>query len=87
MSDMMWGGRFTKAEEKNALDFNASISYDCRMYREDIAGSIAHAKMLAAHRIISKEDQGRRSPRVFSLSKKRSMKGHSLSPSNSKRFI
>ena len=53
MSDMMWGGRFTKAEEKNALDFNASISYDCRMYREDIAGSIAHAKMLAAHGIIS----------------------------------
>lgn len=57
MSDMMWGGRFTKAEEKNALDFNASISYDCRMYREDIAGSVAHAKMLAAHGIISKEDQ------------------------------
>lgn len=56
MSDMMWGGRFTKAEEKNALDFNASISYDCRMYREDIAGSRAHAKMLAAHGIISKED-------------------------------
>ena len=53
----MWGGRFTKAEEKNALDFNASISYDCRMYREDIAGSIAHAKMLAAHGIISAEDQ------------------------------
>ncbi len=57
MSDMMWGGRFTKAEEKNALDFNASISYDCRMYREDIAGSIAHAKMLAAHGIISEEDR------------------------------
>lgn len=52
----MWGGRFTKAEEKNALDFNASISYDCRMYREDIAGSRAHAKMLAAHGIIAKED-------------------------------
>lgn len=56
MSDMMWGGRFTKAEEKNALDFNASISYDCRMYKEDIAGSKAHAKMLARHGIISKED-------------------------------
>lgn len=57
MSDMMWGGRFTKAEEKNALDFNASISYDCRMYKEDIAGSKAHAKMLARHGIISEEDQ------------------------------
>ena len=56
MSDMMWGGRFTKAEEKNALDFNASISYDCRMYKEDIAGSKVHAKMLARHGIISKED-------------------------------
>ena len=56
MSDMMWGGRFTKAEEKNALDFNASISYDCRMYKEDIAGSKAHAKMLALHGIISEED-------------------------------
>ena len=55
MSDMMWGGRFTKAEEKNALDFNASISYDCRMYKEDIAGSTAHAKMLARHGIISEE--------------------------------
>ena len=57
MRENMWRGRFTKAEEKNALDFNASISYDCRMYREDIAGSIAHAKMLAAHGIISAEDQ------------------------------
>ena len=57
MSDMLWGGRFTKAEEKNALDFNASISYDCRMYKEDIAGSKAHAKMLARHGIISEEDR------------------------------
>lgn len=69
MSDMMWGGRFTKAEEKNALDFNASISYDCRMYREDIAGSIAHAKMLAAHGIISKEDQEKITKGLFSIKK------------------
>lgn len=69
MSDMMWGGRFTKAEEKNALDFNASISYDCRMYREDIAGSIAHAKMLAAHGIISKEDQEKISKGLLSIKK------------------
>lgn len=70
MSDMMWGGRFTKAEEKNALDFNASISYDCRMYREDIAGSIAHAKMLAAHGIISKEDQEKITKGLLSIKKK-----------------
>lgn len=69
MSDMMWGGRFKKAEEKNALDFNASISYDCRMYREDIAGSIAHAKMLAAHGIISKEDQEKITKGLLSIKK------------------
>lgn len=69
MSDMMWGGRFTKAEEKNALDFNASISYDCRMYREDIAGSIAHTKMLAAHGIISKEDQEKITKGLLSIKK------------------
>lgn len=69
MSDMMWGGRFTKAEEKNALDFNASISYDCRMYREDIAGSIAHAKMLAAHGIISKKDQEKITKGLISIKK------------------
>lgn len=83
MSEMMWGGRFTKAEEKNALDFNASISYDCRMYREDIAGSIAHAKMLAAHSIISAEDQ-EKSQRVSRKSRNRSMRDSLTSPSNSK---
>lgn len=52
----MWGGRFTKAEDKEAQDFNASISFDCRMYKEDIAGSLAHAAMLAHHHIISQKD-------------------------------
>ena len=52
----MWGGRFSKAEEKSTQDFNASISFDCRMYREDIAGSLAHAKMLADCGIISEKD-------------------------------
>lgn len=56
MSDMMWGGRFQKAEERSALEFNASISFDCRMYREDIAGSLAHAAMLARQGILTKED-------------------------------
>lgn len=56
MSEMMWGGRFRKAEEKSTLDFNASVSYDCRMYKEDIAGSLAHASMLADRGIISKKD-------------------------------
>lgn len=52
----MWGGRFTKAEAQSALEFNASIPFDWRMYREDIAGSMAHAKMLADHGIISEKD-------------------------------
>lgn len=56
MSKAMWGGRFTKAEDKEAQDFNASISFDCRMYKEDIAGSLAHAAMLAHHHIISQKD-------------------------------
>lgn len=56
MSEAMWGGRFTKAEDREAQDFNASISFDCRMYKEDIAGSLAHAAMLAHHHIISQKD-------------------------------
>ena len=56
MSEAMWGGRFKKAEEKSTLDFNASISFDCRMYWEDIASSLAHAAMLEHHGIISQKD-------------------------------
>ena len=56
MSDMMWGGRFQKEENKNAAAFNASISFDMRLYKEDIAGSIAHGGMLADNGIITKED-------------------------------
>ena len=69
MSDMMWGGRFTKAEETNALELNASKSYHCPMSREDTAGSIAHAKMLAAHGIISKEDQEKITKGLISIKK------------------
>ena len=58
----MWGGRFTKGEEKSALDFNASIGFDWRMYREDIRGSIAHVNMLSKHGIISKEDKEKTIP-------------------------
>lgn len=54
--EKMWAGRFTKALDKTADDFNSSIHTDCRMYRQDIAGSIAHAEMLAAKNIISRED-------------------------------
>ena len=54
--DKMWAGRFSKALDKTADDFNSSLRVDCRMYREDIEGSMAHAAMLGAQGIIPKKD-------------------------------
>lgn len=48
----IWAGRFTKEIDERANDFNSSISFDARMYREDIEGSIAHAIMLGECKII-----------------------------------
>lgn len=52
----LWGGRFAKSTDVMVEEFTSSISFDNRMYRQDIAGSIAHAKMLAKCGIISQED-------------------------------
>ena len=52
----LWGGRFTKETDKLVNDFNASIGFDKRLYKQDIAGSIAHATMLGDCNIIPKED-------------------------------
>ena len=52
----MWAGRTDGATEKIADDFNSSIHFDCRMYRQDITGSMAHAAMLAAKGIITQLD-------------------------------
>ncbi len=52
----MWTGRTDGQTSKIADDFNSSIKFDCRMYREDIIGSMAHASMLGAKNIISKAD-------------------------------
>ena len=52
----MWAGRFSKSLDKKADDFNSSISFDSRMYKQDITGSMAHAAMLAARSIITQED-------------------------------
>lgn len=52
----MWGGRFSKTTDPLVEDFHSSISFDKRLYKEDIAGSIAHARMLGSQNIISKED-------------------------------
>ncbi len=52
----LWGGRFQKSTDKKVDDFNSSIRFDKRMYRQDIRGSIAHAKMLGKQGIIPIED-------------------------------
>ncbi len=57
MSEKLWGGRFSKSTDEMINDFQASIGFDKRLYREDIAGSLAHAAMLAACGIISREDE------------------------------
>lgn len=54
--DKMWAGRFTKALNEKADDFNSSIHFDSRMYKQDIAGSIAHAQMLKKQGIITEKD-------------------------------
>ena len=53
----LWGGRFEKSTDEMINEFQASIAFDKRLYREDIDGSIAHAKMLAAQHIISDDDR------------------------------
>ena len=52
----MWDGRFSGKPDSRVNDFNSSISFDCRMYREDITGSIAHATMLGECGIILPEE-------------------------------
>ena len=42
----MWGGRFSEATDEFVEQFNASVSFDQRLYKHDIAGSLAHARML-----------------------------------------
>lgn len=56
MAEMMWAGRFSKQIDEGVNAFNSSISFDSRMYRYDIQGSIAHAMMLGNCGIIPKED-------------------------------
>ena len=54
MADKMWAGRFSKELDERVNDFNSSVSFDARMYKQDISGSIAHAKMLGDTGIIDK---------------------------------
>lgn len=52
----LWGGRFSKNTDKSVDDFNSSISFDSRLYRQDIRGSIAHAHMLGSCGVIPVQD-------------------------------
>ena len=52
----MWAGRFQKQLNSRVNDFNSSIHFDCRMYKQDIKGSIAHVTMLGKCGIISEDD-------------------------------
>ena len=54
MADKMWAGRFSKELDERVNDFNSSVSFDARMYKQDISGSIAHATMLGDTGIIDK---------------------------------
>ena len=56
MAGKMWAGRFTKEVDERVNDFNSSISFDARMYRYDIEGSMAHATMLGECGIIEKHE-------------------------------
>lgn len=56
MSGKLWDGRFAKQTERAVNDFNSSIRFDCRMYRQDIRGSKAHARMLATVGVLSDAD-------------------------------
>ncbi len=53
----LWGGRFTKEENQLVHNFNESLSFDQKFYRQDIQGSIAHVTMLAKQGIVSEEDE------------------------------
>lgn len=53
----LWGGRFTKETNELVHNFNASISFDQKFYKEDIEGSIAHVTMLAKQKIITDKDR------------------------------
>lgn len=52
----LWDGRFSKSTDPMVDDFHSSIRFDCRMYRQDIQGSMAHAKMLGECGIIPAQD-------------------------------
>ena len=56
MTSKIWGGRFSAGPSAIMEEINASIDYDRKLYRQDIAGSKAHVRMLAACQIVTQDD-------------------------------
>ena len=52
----LWGGRFTGETDQMVYEFNASITFDKRLYRQDIEGSVAHVKMLGKQGILTEQE-------------------------------
>ena len=53
----LWGGRFTKETDQLVYNFIASLSFDQKLYKQDITGSMAHAAMLAKQGILTEEEK------------------------------
>ena len=66
----LWGGRFTKETNQLVHNFNASLSFDQKFYKQDIAGSVAHVTMLAKQGILTTEERDSIIAQLY-ISKKR----------------
>lgn len=53
----LWGGRFTKETDQLVYNFNASLGFDKKLYKQDIQGSMAHVKMLAKQGILTEQER------------------------------
>ena len=53
----LWGGRFTKSTDQMVYDFNASINFDKKLFEQDVRGSRAHVRMLAAVGVITEAER------------------------------
>ena len=53
----LWGGRFTKETDQLVYNFNASLGFDKKLYKQDIQGSMAHVKMLAKQGILTEQEK------------------------------
>ena len=82
MTNKMWGGRFRSGPDAIMEEINASIGFDQRLFAQDIAGSKAHAAMLAAQGIITQDRRRRdpQGPRCQSQARSRTVRSPSRAP-------